>query len=615
MAGRIGDRQWKERELKHLVVIFGGGVAGLSAAQELAERGFEVQVFEKRAIPGGKARSFSKPDSGTGGRPDLPAEHGFRFFPRFYRHVTDTMKRIPYADNPYGVFDNLVQLTRMEVPRLDSRPFLMPARFPRGEADLHMLLQDIFENLHGELGLEAEEVEFFAGKIWRVLTMCEERRRDELERLSWWDYLGAEGRSEGYQKFLAQGLSKFLVAADARVVNAKVEGDIVIQLLLGLAEPGVSLDRVLNGPTQDVWIDPWCRYLKEDLNVSFHFNTPLRRLYCDETGDISHAEVLDPSGHLRTVLGDYYLLALPVEVTAEVLRTDPVAKSDGEFETHNVLKHDPSLTGVVELGEAVGWMNGLQFYLRKNLRVIVGHELYLDSKWALTSISQGQIWPQIDLRQYGDGSAVDILSVVISEWNTPGAFVGKPAKECSRRDIRREVWEQMKYSLRDNGIPLLTEADYHSWYLDPDIKDQDRPGAGVSYKDTEPLFVALNNTWHLRPDAYTRIPNLFLAADYVRTNTQLATMEAANEAARRAVNSILDAAGSTANHCRIWPLHEPDVLAVWRWHDRRRYIKGLPWKAELPGLIQRLGSLVLWFAGIWRALQTNRLMRRRPAAT
>ena len=38
-----------------------------------------------------------------------------------------------------------------------------------------------------------------------------------------------------------------------------------------------------------------------------------------------------------------------------------------------------------------------------------------------------------------------------------------------------------------------------------------------------------------------RIPNLVLAADYVRTHTDLATMEGANEAARRAVNAILDA--------------------------------------------------------------------------
>ena len=35
------------------VIILGGGVAGMSAAHELIERGFEVQVFERKIrLPG-----------------------------------------------------------------------------------------------------------------------------------------------------------------------------------------------------------------------------------------------------------------------------------------------------------------------------------------------------------------------------------------------------------------------------------------------------------------------------------------------------------------------------------------------------------------------------------
>ena len=61
--------------------------------------------------------------------------------------------------------------------------------------------------------------------------------------------------------------------------------------------------------------------------------------------------------------------------------------------------------------------------------------------------------------------------------------------------------------------------------------------------------------------ACTRIPNLVLAADYVRTHTDLATMEGANEAARRAVNAILDAIRlDGARRCEVWPLREPPAL-------------------------------------------------------
>src|ERR1700710_2001122 len=99
------------------VAILGGGVAGLTAAHELAERGFEVIVLEARAIPGGKARSLPVPGSATGGRSDLPAEHGFRFFPGFYRHVPDTMKRIPGPRPGHHVFDELVAADRMMLAR------------------------------------------------------------------------------------------------------------------------------------------------------------------------------------------------------------------------------------------------------------------------------------------------------------------------------------------------------------------------------------------------------------------------------------------------------------------------------------------------------------------
>ena len=51
-------RPRKETAMPQKVVVLGGGVAGLSAAHQLIERGFSVEVFEKLKIPGGKARSI-----------------------------------------------------------------------------------------------------------------------------------------------------------------------------------------------------------------------------------------------------------------------------------------------------------------------------------------------------------------------------------------------------------------------------------------------------------------------------------------------------------------------------------------------------------------------------
>ena len=126
---------------------------------------------------------------------------------------------------------------------------------------------------------------------------------------------------------------------------------------------------------------------------------------------------------------------------------------------------------------------------------------------------------------------------------------------------------------------LLRDEDLESWFLDPDIQaDPDRPGV---LSNAEPLLVNWVDTWRLRPEASTGIANLFLASDYVRTNTDLATMEGANEAARRAVNALLDTVEFAGARCAVWPLHEPDILAPWRLYDAARFKAGLAWDDSL----------------------------------
>ena len=67
-----------------------------------------------------------------------------------------------------------------------------------------------------------------------------------------------------------------------------------------------------------------------------------------------------------------------------------------------------------------------------------------------------------------------------------------------------------------------------------------------------------------------------LPGDYVRTATNLACMEGANEAARRAVNEVLDAVGSPAARCELFPMPEPAVFEPLKASDRWRFQRHLP---------------------------------------
>ena len=115
--------------MSNTIAILGGGVAGLSAAHELVQRGFPVSVYERKGDFGGKARSVSGQPVGGAGLGDLPGEHGFRFFPGFYRHLPDTMSRIPYGTRT--VAGNLVESTRILVARAGMPSLELLARLPQ----------------------------------------------------------------------------------------------------------------------------------------------------------------------------------------------------------------------------------------------------------------------------------------------------------------------------------------------------------------------------------------------------------------------------------------------------------------------------------------------------
>ena len=64
------------------IIILGGGVAGMSAAHELIERGFEVVVLERGEIAGGKARSVPVVDEGAQTTGHQLADNGGSIRPR-----------------------------------------------------------------------------------------------------------------------------------------------------------------------------------------------------------------------------------------------------------------------------------------------------------------------------------------------------------------------------------------------------------------------------------------------------------------------------------------------------------------------------------------------------
>src|SRR4051812_24198709 len=296
------------------VAVLGGGMAGLAAAHELIERGFRVDVYERKSL-GGKARSIPVAGTAHGRRRPLPGEHGFRFFPGFYHHVPDTMRRIPFKSNKNGVWDNLTDATETKSPRTEGRadgtvfgiaPDPNEARTPDG---MRRILTD---QLSGH-GVPPQELALFVERVMVFLTSSDERRFGQWENVSWWDFIKAEGKSEEYQKVLARGLTRAVVAAKERKASTRTIGNMAeafVNNFEGRGNDGAP-DRVLNAPTNEAWIGPWVR-----LRGGRGVRSPLGRAgeaLDAQRGGTPHARTRARHGRRHWIEADWFVSAMPAE--------------------------------------------------------------------------------------------------------------------------------------------------------------------------------------------------------------------------------------------------------------------------------------------------------------
>lgn len=555
------------------VVVLGGGIGGLTAAHELVERGFQVTVIEPKAL-GGKARSIAVPGSGTGGRPDLPGEHGFRFFPGFYQNIPDTMRRVPVAGNAEGVFSHLVDANQvvMTTPGSGGQLWLFPTPDKYGAIQG---MTSLVTALGIAMKVPANEIEYFLRKFSVFLTSSDARRRGQWEYVSWTKFTNSDNFSPMYQSVFGSGLTKSLVAAKGDAASTRtvgLMGEAFIYATLCQSAPLLqkesgygSADRLLDLPTNEAWIDPWTAHLR---SLGVQFVGGKRAANINLAGGKIESVTLEPTDNNgETVPGgstsrfeaDWFVFAMPVEQIVKLLSPAVVAADPGLARLRN-LRTD--------------WMNGIQYFLNREPEVsIKGHVAYLDTPWALTSIEQGMFWRR-PMTDYGNGATQDIWSVDISDWFTPGIVYGKPASECTPDQIAHEVWEQMKRALNRPGMTVLSDDMLARWFLDPAIHYPNGPGARA--ENREQLLINTAGSLDDRPTASSRIPNMFMASDYVRTNVDLATMEGANEAGREAANSILLRSGVGGTPATIKGLWQPKELAVVRQTDAMLYKLGLP---------------------------------------
>lgn len=553
------------------VLVLGAGVAGLSAAQELIERSFKVTVIEAEETVGGRVRSRMIDG--------LPTEHGFHFVPSFYRHLPNTLSRIPAANsqatdlNRRSIADQLVPNARIVLAREGDSELPFDLNIS-SLTDLGALSRSF-----AGLGLRPTEVAFFMNKFMSLLGEIQRDDDGSLDDVTWWDFIEAETQSKRYQEFFADVAVRFTVAMDPRRASARTIGRIALQFWrasissFSNGSAPKPVDRVFNGPTSDVWLDPWKEYLVKR-GVEFRMSTcvvglerrngHLSKVKC-ETGtesklsfvhsDAANSNASDPHKF------DYCVCALPIQPLAAIFE-----------KSKDVRDADPQFQRIRDLTSSLEWMVGLQFYLNREVAIPRGGLMLRNSPWAITAVSQLPYWSKKNYKWSPPVAKSEILrpgwitqtdaseqpiktvvSAIVSNWSARGDFQNLTARSCKPDQLGREVWSELKAHFNNRhrltSDQHITDDDLVAWY--PALTYDETKSR---WKNEQRLLLNKVGSRESRPDVTTCLKNFFLAGDYVKTNTDLASMEAANESARLAVNALLEEADSPEMRCHVWPL-------------------------------------------------------------
>jgi len=253
--------------------------------------------------------------------------------------------------------------------------------------------------------------------------------------------------------------------------------------------------RILKGNLQQLWIEPLQARLVQ-AGVALRLGRQLVRIepqqqriarlhFVTATGD-SEVETIDPAQHL-------VVMAIPAEKMAALI-SDELYAADPDLARIKYLRARP--------------MAALNLYLSRKLEGLPrGHINLLGSTYGISLIDVSQLWPDCP---------ATVLNAIASDVLALEGLSTEMACRELMKDLRR--------------------------YLD--IGDGDI--SQMSYQDhlQQPLFMNNVGNWAYRPEAKTKIANLYLAGDYCRSAIDLVCMEGALSTGLLAAQAIAKAIGT-----------------------------------------------------------------------
>lgn len=508
------------------VAVFGCGISGLSCAHDLAEKGYNVHIYEKFLEPGGVARSYREtPES-------PPSEYSWRGYGPFYHNVFDLMKKIPIGEKK-SVYDNLSRPMQFLFTTSTTFRSFNHEGSKRSEGGIKLLE-----------GLSWHDRLVLGISILKVMT-AGKKRTEYYASISASEYMKSRMSEKGWKIFISM-FGPWVGIDPQRASLYHVIFFIGIHWTAQPEHPYKHKDEegewelnsfsgwsVFNKPTSEAWFDPWVKHLK-NIDVTFKFGYKLNTIHVSND-KIEYVTVVDTeNNHEYIVKNDYYVLAISPFAMVDVLK-----RSVEEKPNKNLSNMLDQFTNLVQDGPhnqvsfRIGFDKAVEWIGKRNPLILS------DSEFNITIYRQDEFWKTDvylgpDIKSLWSGTACVSYD--------PGEIYQRPVNNLTKDEFRNEIFNQLS---KDQGFNILLKEGCGMIFseLIPNIIyfevwrtwEFNQP-----LTTSEPKYVDSIHTRPYQPNAVTPFHNMWLAGGHVKNSTDIWSMEAAAEAGRQAAGMIAE---------------------------------------------------------------------------
>lgn len=473
------------------VAIVGAGLAGLACAVDLADAGWEVEIFESRPFIGGKAGSWIDADGNH-------VEMGLHVFFGCYYELFELMKKVGASEN-LRLKEHTHNFINKEgrTGALDFR-FFTGAPFNGLKAFFTSSQLSLRDKVQNAIALSTSPVVRglvdFDGAMKTI--------RD-LDNVSFADWFRSHGGNDGSIKRMWNPIAYALGFIDCENISARC---MLTIFQMFAAKTEASVLRMLEGSPYEYLHKPILDYL-EARGAKIHTRRRVREILFTGQGEVALVTGLNVAkGETQEIIeADAYLCACDVPGIQRVLPQE--WRKWPEFD--NIYKLDAVPVATVQM-RFDGWVTELQ---NEGERLQLAHAAGIDNL-LYTPDADFSCFADLALTSpgsyYREGQG-SLLQLVL----TPGDPFIKESNEAIAQHVLRQVHELFPSSRQLNmtwyNVVKLAQSLY-----------REAPGMDL-----------------YRPPQKTPVANFFLAGSYTQQD-YIDSMEGATLSGRRAAKAILE---------------------------------------------------------------------------